>query len=160
MAKAYQFASYSLADYILTLKVSDATLRNQLGLSSNEIQVGGEGQFLGKITVKYNTPQWKVQADATGAWVHSRSFDQSGTVTVNINQMSDAVIRFIRICTAYYSSNDVRAGFSLSITKASDMSFAANAEDCRISQIPNQDFDKEAGAQDWEFVSGRIMLNV
>ena len=161
MDNSYQYASYSLADYILTLKVDDVTLRTKLGmLADDTIQVGGQGKFMGKITVAYNNPQWTTKADATGSWVHSRTFDQSGKITVSINQMSEAVIRFIRVCSAYYSSTTVKAGFSLTISKASDTSFAANCEDCRIEKIPDQDFEKEAADQQWVFLSGRISMNV
>ena len=156
---SYQFASYSLADYALVLKVEDTALQAALGLSTDTVRIGGEGQFMGKITVKFTTPQWSTKADATGAWVHSRSFDQSGEVNVSINQMSDAVIRFIRIVEAYYSSIDIRAGFTLTISKTSDVSFSVACEDCRVVKIPDQVHDKEAQEQEWAINSGRIIVN-
>lgn len=159
--KSYQYASYSLADYILTLGISSQALINKLGLSSNTISIGGEGQFIGKINVAFNTPQWKTVADATGAWVHSKSYDQSGVFSLDINQMSPAVIRFISIVSAYYSDNEVRDGFTITLQKTSNNeTFDVMGEDCRIEKIADQDFEDEAKEQSWKFLSGRITFNV
>ena len=161
MPKSYQHASYSLADYILTLGVDSVALRNLLGLSSNSISIGGEGQFLGSIRISYTTDQWSTKADATGSWVHSKSYDQSGTFTLSINQMAPAVIRFIGIVAAYYSSNEVKDGFTLTLKKAgNNETFNAVGEDCRVTKIADQDFGNEADDQDWVFTSGRITYNV
>lgn len=161
MAKSYQFASYSLADYLITLTVNSVELRNNLGLSTDSFTVGGEGQFMGSITVSYAVDQWTTDADATGAWVHSKSFDQHGTIALSINQMSDAVVRFIGIVSAYYSSNNINDGFTLSVQKAGNTgTFAISAEDCRIQKIPDQAFGDEAAEQTWTFTCGRILANV
>lgn len=156
---SYQYASYSLADYVLALKVNDQNDLAAFGLTSDTLTVGGEGQFLAKVTVKISNAQWTTKADATGAWVHTRSFDQSGNITLSINQMSDAVIRFIRIVEAYYSSSNIRSGFTLTLSKSSDVSFSVLCEDCRITQIPDQTHDKEANDQEWVFTSGKITFN-
>lgn len=161
MPKSYQYASYSLADYILTLTVNSTVLRNKLGLSADSFTIGGEGQFMGSIAVAYETNQWTTSADATGAWVHSKSFDQHGTISLTINQMSDAVIRFIGIVSAYYSDNNLNDGFTLSVQKAGETgTFAISAEDCRIQKIANQEFGDEAAEQEWVFTCGRISMNV
>ena len=161
MGKAYQHASYSLADYILTLRVDSAQLRNLLGLSTDSISIGGEGQFLGTIKVGYVTDQWTVKADATGAWTNSKSYDQHGTFTLSINQLAPVVIRFIGIVSAYYSSTEVKDGFTLTLKKAGNNdTFNVMGEDCRISKIADQNFAAEAEDQDWIFTSGRISFNV
>ena len=161
MAKSYQYASYSLADYILTLTVNSTVLRNKLGLSANNFTIGGEGQFMGKLTVSFETNQWTTSADATGAWVHSKSFDQHGTISLDINQMSDSVIRFIGIVSAYYSDTNINDGFTLSVQKAGETgTFAIAAEDCRIQKIADQEFGNEAAEQSWVFTCGRILMNV
>lgn len=161
MAKSYQHASYSLADYILTLGIDSYELRTLLGLSSSSISIGGEGQYMGSVKVSYTTDQWTTKADATGAWTHSKSYDQSGTITVSINQMSPAVIRFIGIVAAYYSSNEVRDGFTITLKKAgNNETFNVLGEDCRIRKNADQDFASEAQEQDWVFNAGRISFNV
>lgn len=161
MPKAYQFASYSLADYILTLGVDSAALRNLLGLSTNSFSIGGEGQFLGSVKVTYNTDQWSTKADATGSWVHSKSYDQSGEISLDINQMAPAVVRFIGIVSAYYSSTEIKDGFTLTLKKAgNNETFNVVAEDCRIKKIADQEFEPEAKDQTWAFTSGRITFNV
>jgi hypothetical protein len=157
---SYQHNSYSLADYILTLRVTSSKLKTYLGLTSDSIQIGGQGQYLGTVSTALKTDQWTTKADATGAWTHSKSYDQSGTVTVELNQMADAVVRFIRICEAYYSSTDVRDGFDITITKTDDTSFAINCEDCRIVKIPDQKFASESDDQSWEFTAGRIVYSM
>lgn len=161
MGKSYQHASYSLADYILTLGIDSAELRTLLGLSSTSVSIGGEGQYMGSVTVAYSTDQWTTKADATGAWIHSKSYDQSGTFTVSINQMSPAVIRFIGIVAAYYSSNEIRDGFTLTLKKAgNNETFNVVGEDCRIRKNADQRFDTEAQDQEWVFNAGRISFSV
>lgn len=161
MAKSYQHATYSLADYILTLGVDSVSLRNLLGLSSNSISIGGEGQFLGSIKVAYSADQWSTKADATGSWVHSKSYDQHGTFDLELNQMAPAVIRFIGIVAAYYSSTEVRDGFTLTLKKAgNNETFNVVGEDCRIVKIAEQSFANEAENQTWSFTAGRITFNV
>lgn len=161
MPKSYQHASYSLADYILTLGVDSASLRAMLGLSSNSISIGGEGQYLGSVKVSYATDQWTTKADATGSWTHSKSYDQHGTFTVDINQMSPAVIKFIGIVSAYYSSTQIKDGFTLTLKKAGNNdTFNSVGEDCRVVKIPDQEFEPEAKDQSWVFTSGRISFNV
>lgn len=132
-------------------------LRDKLGLIEDNISIGGEGQFMGSISISYNTDQWTTSADSTGAWVHSKSYDQSGTITVDINQMSPAVIKFIGIVSAYYSVPDLRDGFTLTLKKAdSNDTLTIVAEDCRVQKIADQEFDDEAAEQSWTFTSGRI----
>ena len=161
MAKAYQHASYSLADYILTLGIDSAQLRSLLGLSENTISIGGEGQYMGSIKVAYTSDQWSMKADATGAWTHSKSYDQSGTFSLSLNQMSPAVIRFIGIVAAYYSSNEIRDGFTLTLKKAGNTeTFNVVGEDCRPVKIADQTFEAESSEQDWTFNVGRITFNV
>lgn len=161
MPKSYQYASYSLADYILTLGVDSTSLRNLLGLSTNTISIGGEGQFLGSVKVAYTSDQWTTKADATGSWCHSKSYDQSGQFTLEINQMAPAVIRFIGIVSAYYSSTEIKDGFTLTLKKAgNNETFNVVGEDCRIVKITDQEFGNEAADQSWSFTSGRITFNV
>lgn len=158
---SYQYASYSLADYILTLGIDSPSLQNLLGLSSSTISIGGEGQFLGSVKVAYNTEQWTTKADATGSWCHSKSYDQSGEFSIEINQMAPAVIRFIGIVSTYYSSNEVKDGFTLTLKKAGNNdTFNVMGEDCRIKKNADQEFGKEAADQTWSFTAGRITFNV
>jgi hypothetical protein len=161
MATAYQHASYSLADYILTIGIDSASLQQKLGLSENKISIGGEGQFLGSVKVALETPQWSTKADSTGAWVHSKSYDQHGTFELEINQMAPAVIRFIGIVSCYYSDTEVKDGFTLTLKKAgNNETFNVMGEDCRIVRIADQSFGNEADNQTWTFTAGRITFSV
>lgn len=152
--------TYSLADYILTIEADDPSVRAILS-ANGKIQIGGDGQYNGGVTVQLATDQVTTAADATGAWVHSMKYDRHGTIDVKLRQISDEVIRFIRICKLYYGSSttngsDIRSGLTLTLSKTTDSSFIITGEDCFIQKIPNQDFQADAGEQTWTFTCGRI----
>lgn len=155
---SYQHASYSLADYILTIKCN-GDLQSQLGWLTDSYSIGGQGQFLGDLSVELSTAQWSTEADATGAWVHSKTFDQHGTISLRLNQMAEATYKLINALMAYYSSTEIKDGFTITLTKTGDADFAVEAEDCRITQLPAQDFQDAAQEQAWSFTCGRITVN-
>lgn len=161
--KYKQYSSvYSFSDYILTVRIP------QIGnLPAETISIGGpgegEGTCVGTITIQRNTPLWTTDADPSGSWVHSKNLDRHGTVTVNIRQVSNYVVKLIMIFNAYYSSVGSKRtnnqGLTLTLTQATSdttTNTIAQCEDCLITNIPNQSFSASAENQTWTFTCGAI----
>ena len=87
---------YCLANYILT-----ADIPVDIGFGSQSVSIGGEGSYLDTITVHLNNSLFSTQGDNTGAWVHIKNLDKTGTVTISINQMSDKIASFKALMNIY-----------------------------------------------------------
>lgn len=157
---------YALSDYILTLKLPDnSELLEKSGLTSAQFSIGGPGQngldgsFLGNIVVKRNGSVWSTEGDATGSWVHSKSLNRTGSVQLDINQVSDDVIRLAMICNAYESIQDAVPGLSILVTSAADINnIVATCTDCYIQEVPDHKFGDKAADYSWTFTCGRVMF--
>lgn len=157
---------YALSDYILTLKLPDnSELLEKSGLTSAQFSIGGPGQngldgsFLGNIVVKRNGSVWSTEGDATGSWVHSKSLNRTGSVQLDINQVSDDVIRLAMICNAYESIQDAVPGLSIIVSSAADINnVVANCYDCYIQEVPDHKFGDKAADYSWTFTCGRVMF--
>lgn len=162
---------YSLADYQITVTFPTGEnanlLLNRVGLVDNTpISIGGPGQngldgsFVGSIKVSRSNDVWKTEGDATGSWVHSKSLDRTGKISVDINQVSDQVLTLIYITNAYQNIQDTIGGLQITVKNAYNPSLpaVATAYDCYITKVPDQDFQDSARTQSWEFTCGRIMI--
>lgn len=149
-------AKYSLSKYILSIKPSTdlASAINDFGT----ISIGGEGSYLDNITITPNGRLWSTTGFATGGWVHDKNLDRTGTVSITLNQMSDAVQKFIRLCETFYESD--YDGFTLTLTTNEvDKKVVATCIDCYIQQIPAQAFQASAQTQTWTFTCGKITFS-
>lgn len=158
---------YALSDYILTIKLPDNNqeLLEKSGLSTTQFSIGGPGQngldgsFIGSITVKRNGSVWSTEGDATGSWVHSKNLNRTGQVNLDINQVSDDVLRLAMLCNAYESIQDAVPGLSIIITSAADVNNkVATCTDCYITEIPDHKFGEKAADYSWTFTCGRVMF--
>lgn len=156
---------YSLTDYILSVKVPESLRDVFLGdndtndSTSNVISIGGDGSYIGSITIQRQTAQWNTQADATGSWVHSQSKDKHGTIQVRLNQVSDKVRLLIRLYETYYSSDITTEGLTITVNKAvggGNQKEVCNCVDCYIVNIPEQQYGSSTGEQNWQFTCGQI----
>lgn len=153
---------YSLSDH--TLKMTFPTYNtnaNGLGrISGLQLQFGGagnngqQGSFVGSISVARSTTTWTTAGDPTGSWVHNKNLDRTGTITLNLRQVSDDVIRLTTIARILENDMSEAAGFKLEIFSSNKP--VAIAEDCYISQVPNQEYGDTAADQSWTFTCGRI----
>lgn len=141
---------YSLANYILTVKPNDTNAQAVFG---NDISIGGEGNYVGSISLSRQTEMWSTSAFATGAWIHNKNLDRHGTVDIELSQLAPQVGRFIQLCNVYYASD--YEGFTLTLTD-SEQNQIAECIDCYITKIPNQVFSETAGTQTWTFTCGQI----
>lgn len=140
---------YSLADYILSIDAVETSIRNLFGTLS----IGGDGSAIGSISLSTATDMWSTKGYATGAWVHNKSLDRHGTCTVSINQLSDTVIRLIKLCSIFYTGN--YQGLTLAVSDSAG-NRVATCTDCYIVKIPDQSWGTEAEDQSWQFTCGKI----
>ena len=141
MAGNSRLNRYSLADYQLTVTFDTSVISGTSGEST--IVIGGVGQnnmgsYVGDITVKRTTDLWKTEGDATGSWVHNKDLNRTGTIDVEITQVSDQVVQLVYLCTAYESVSDAVEGLQLIITNTASEKTIATAIDCYIAKIPDK----------------------
>lgn len=156
---------YSLSDYVLSVKVPE-DLREVFSSddleSDNYISIGGDGSYIGSITISRTSNLWTTNADHTGSWVHNKNKDKTGSVAVNIQQVSDKVNLLIRLYETYYSSDTITEGLTITINKAvggGNQTSIATCTDCYIQSIPSQAFGGESAEQTWTFTCGKIDFN-
>lgn len=157
---------YSLADYILSVKVPDE-LRVIFGADStdetnsldNVISIGGNGSYVGQIQISLKEAMWSTNGDHTGSWVHNKNLNKTGTLEVQLNQVSDQIKVLIRLYETYYSSDTITEGLTITVNKAvggGNQETVCTCTDCYIQEIPNQSFGDNAATQDWIFTCGKI----
>ena len=159
---------YALADYILTITLPDNRILEsyiQLPEGTKAFSIGGpgenglDGSFLGSITAKRNEDVWRTEGDPTGSWVHNKSLDRTGEISLEIMQVSDEVIRLSIICNAFQSIQEGIPGLGITITSAADNNnIVATAHDCYITKVPDHDFGESAKTFTFNFTCGRIMF--
>lgn len=154
---------YSLTDYVLSVKVPEELREvfsdEDIDYSSNIISIGGDGSYVGSITLHRNSNQWTTEGDHTGSWVHNKNKDKTGTLTVSITQISDKVKMLVRLYETYYSSDTVTEGLTITVTKATgngNQEDVATCTDCYIQAIPDIAFGESAADQSWVFTCGKI----
>lgn len=141
---------YSLADYILSIKPNDSEIAAMFGT----ISIGGEGNYLDSITIDTNSALWSVQGFATGGWVHNKNLDRSGSATLSLSQLSDAIAKLKKLCLISYVGDYDGFTLTLSNTKGE---LVATCIDAQISKIPAQDYSETAAMQSWSFVCGKVI---
>ena len=143
---------YSLANYILSIEPNDATIKAYFGT----ISIGGDGSYLGSINLSLANAMMTTQGYATGGWSHSKNLDRHGTASLTLNQLSDAVAKFIKLAKLFYTAD--YDGFTLSLSDINGQK-VASCIDCYIDKIPDQDFGEKAADQTWTFTCGQINFN-
>lgn len=152
---------YSLADYILSIKIPDS-LRGIFTSTDNEsdnrISIGGDGSYLGSI--KVSTEEiYKVEGDATGSWIHTKSKNKTGSLSVEISQLADSTLKLTRLFETYFSADTITEGLTITISKAvgsGNSSDVCTLIDCYISQMPDGSWEESAKTMEWKFVCGKI----
>ena len=92
---------YSLADYRVSIDSNDPTIKSMFGT----ISIGGEGSYLGSIGVSQNSNLWNTKGFATGAWAHDKNLDRTGKCQIQLHQLSNDVVKLIRLFNVFYSGN-------------------------------------------------------
>lgn len=158
---------YSLTDHIVTIKIPNTNgilkgVPEDLAFSIGGPGETGQGSFVGSIKVTRNKEAFTTDGDVTGSWVHNRNLDKTGTVSIEIKQVSNTIIKLIKICNAYESirnSEDMYfggfEGLTITVSDSTGNQFI-NCTDCMITKIPDQNFGETAELQTWEFTCGYI----
>lgn len=148
---------YSLATYILSIKLP-TDFAQQVGLENDDvITVGGEGSYLDSFSFSFEHDLFSTKGDATGSWVHDKNLSRVGSCEISIHQLSDKVALFKKIMNLYYQASNDFDGLNLILEDSSGRSII-NCEDCYFSKIPNQAFGAESANQTWNLTCGRITL--
>lgn len=143
---------YSLANYILSIEPNDPTIKTAFGT----ISIGGEGNHIGEMSAEHNTNQWSTEGYATGAWVHNKSLDKTGTISIQLNQLSPVIAKLKKMCMTFYDAD--YDGFTLSLT-TSDGKSVCRGIDCYITKIPSQVMAASAANQSWSWTAGQIIFD-
>lgn len=161
--------TYSLADYQLTIGISE-DLANKLNLRDSNGNVltnftiggpgeNGEGSFVGQISVNRSKELFTTTGDATGSWVHDKSLDRTGTITIDITQISDDIVALVQICQIFESVQSSMPGLELTINSvASDVNTTmVTGKDAYIQKLPELTLGETAGRLSWVFTCGQIV---
>ena len=153
---------YALSDYIITITgiPSGVLLSGETQYSiGGSGQNGYEGSFLDSISLTRRNDTFSTEGDATGSWVHNKSLNRTGSVTININQISTDVIILSTICKAFENTTDkaFRKGMRISVSPSYNPNLVvAEAYDCFVAKQEDQILGSTASNQNWQFTSGRV----
>ena len=160
---------YALADYQLKIGLS-TEVAQRLGLKDNfgnplkNFTIGGpgennEGSFVGQIVVSRSTNLFETKGDATGSWVHDKNLDRTGTITLEITQISDDVITLVQLCQILESVQSNLPGLELTVNSvASNVSTTmVTGRDAYIQKLPDITLAEAAGRLSWVFTCGQVI---
>lgn len=160
---------YSLADYQLTIGLSNSIaqrlgLRDQYGNLLTNFSIGGpgennEGSFVGQIVVNRAKELFTTTGDATGSWVHDKNLDRTGTITLDLTQISDDVITLVQLCQIFESVQTNMPGLELTINSVSSNASTTmvTGRDCYIQKLPELTLAETAQKLSWVFTCGQIV---
>jgi hypothetical protein len=149
---------YSLLDYNLSVLLKEST--DVLTGTLINIPIGGLGKYLGSITVTKDTANISKTVDATGAGVFSYTHDHSGTISIEISQLSDAVSSILsNIHEKYTGLSEGTSKYKsaiLDITIKKGNSDVISATNCMLTKMPDLTLEAEAGSRTFEFLAMEI----
>ena len=140
---------YSLLDFSLSI-----TFKND----RYNIPIGGIGSYLGSIKVSKATDNISKTVDATGSGVYAYSHDHSGTIDIEVSQVSDVVAKIIKKAMNYYHSQtngDWKKGL-VGITIMKNGTKVIDATDCMLTKMPDLELGAEVGMRTFSFASIEI----
>lgn len=163
---------YSLADYQLTIGINEdmaarLNLRDAEGNLLTNFTIGGpgetgEGSFLGQILVSRSADLFTTTGDHTGSWVHDKNLDRTGTITVDITQISDDIITLVQLTQIFESIQTNMPGLQLTINSviSSASTTMITARDCLIQKLPDLPLGETAARLSWVFTCGQIIYDM
>lgn len=161
--------SYSLADYQLTIGLGDTVisrlgLRDENGELLRNFTIGGpgengEGSFVGQIQVSRNENLFTTSGDPTGSWVHDKNLNRTGTITIDITQISDDIVTLVQLCQIFESIQTGTPGLELTISSVAEgaNNTLVTGRDAYIQKLPDLPMGETAGRLSWVFTCGQII---
>lgn len=149
---------YSLADHLVKVTLPAGVLVGGTNIGGMVLEFGGPGNnaqtgsFMGEITVERTNDTWTTEGDPTGSWVHNKSLNKTGTVTMQLRQVADDIIR-LQMLAQVFENGDF-PGCKIEVFAGTDT--VARAEDCYIAKVPPQVYGDTAAMQTWSWTAGRI----
>lgn len=155
---------YSLTDYTVTITPPE-------GMGLEELTIGGVGTaannntnlgtFLGSITVNRTNDAWNTDGDVTGSWVHNQNRSKVGTVSINIKQVSDDIVKLHQMLTIMEASETNTKGCTIVIANAADSNKVLfNCYDCYIVKMPDYVMAETAAVQTYTFTCGQVTSEI
>ena len=149
---------YSLADHLVKVTLPAGVLVGGTNIGGMVLEFGGPGNnaqtgsFMGEITVGRTNDTSTTERDPTGSWVHNKSLNKTGTVTMQLRQVADDIIR-LQMLAQVFENGDF-PGCKIEVFAGTDT--VARAEDCYIARVPSQVYGDTAAMQTWSWTAGRI----
>lgn len=143
---------YSLANYTVSIEPLDSILQSTFGVMT----VGGQGNYMETIRLSTENNLWSTVGYATGAWVHNKNLAKNGQAELVLQQVSDDVAKFKKLCELYYTGD--YQGFTMTLTNNNGEQIAT-AVSCYPVKIPTQEFGATSANQTWQFTCGEITFN-
>lgn len=135
---------YSLLDFSLSITFK----KNRYN-----IPIGGVGSYLGSIKVAKATDNITKTVDATGSGVFAYSHDHSGTVDIEISQVSNKVATIINRAMKWYHSEtngDWKNGL-LDIVIMKNGRKVLDATSCMLTKMPDLEIGNEVAMRTFSF---------
>lgn len=154
---------YSLSDYTFVITLPAGGITYGSTTLTGQLKLGGpgnnnNGSFLGDVSVTRKELTWNTSGDYTGSWVHSKNLNRTGTITLNINQVSDDSIRLYMLTNVYENNAAVTEGLAIEIIK--DGQSVVKATDCMVTKPADLPIGGTAANLRWEFSCGKVEYNV
>lgn len=162
---------YSLADYSVTFSFPSSGITIfGISLGQKSFTIGGpgetgQGSFVGEIKVTRNKEMFTTEGDVTGSYVHSRNLDKTGTVEIQLRQVSSQILDLLKACKRYESATNVKSVEGMTITINAPLGefdvnqsnlVIAKCTDCFPTKVPDQVFSETAQMQTWTFTCGKV----
>lgn len=144
---------YSLAEYTMKVTVPADVTGSEVVLTFGGPGENQLGSFIGQITVARNNDTWSTEGDATGSWVHNKSLNRTGTISLQVRQVSDDIIRLITLARLYENS-DPETGCLIDIYRGTTP--VEQGIDCYLVKVPDQVKGDTAEMQTWQWTCGKI----
>lgn len=163
MANYQKYTSvYALTDYILGVQIPAVG-----DLPAETFTVGGpgdtgNGSCTGQIVVSRNQNLFETDGDVTGSWVHNKSLNRTGTINIDIRQVSNYIVKFILTCAVFEKVQTRTGGMTITLTPAFNNESNTpiiTAIDCFFQKVPDQNYGPSAQMQSWIITCGRIDFN-
>lgn len=161
--------TYSLADFQLTIGLT-SDLSERLGLRDangnplTSFVIGGpgednQGSFVGQIIINRSENLFTTEGDATGSWVHNKNLNRTGSITLELTQISDQVVTLIQLCQILESVQSSMPGLELTVSSASSAvaTTMITGKDAYIQKLPDITLADVAGRLSWVFTCGQVI---
>ena len=120
-----------------------------------------KGSFVGQIVVRRNKDLFSTTGDATGSWVHDKNLDRTGTIEIDITQISDDVVMLSQLCQIFESLQTNIPGLELTISSTGSgvATTIVTGRDSYLQKLPDLTFGENAQKLTWIFTCGQVIYD-